>query len=92
MKDTLRAIFSPILNVFESGEEAFSYEPSHRTILLAMSSLFVLLAGLVVLFAHGSESLGYLIPVVVFGCVGFVGFVVAGLGTDRAVAKIWGNK
>lgn len=92
MKSALRTLFSPILNIFESGQEPYNYKPSHRKILLAMSTLFSLLATLVCTFSWGAEDKGFLIPVVVFGLVGLVGFVVALLGDDRAVAKIWGSK
>jgi hypothetical protein len=33
-----------------------------------------------------------MLPAIVFGCVGIVALVVATLGTDRAVAKIWRNR
>lgn len=92
MKDVLRKAFAPILNVFESTDEELVCKPSHRTILIAVSSLFSLLATLVCVFSWGAEDKGFLIPVVVFGLVGFVGFVVGTLGTDQAVAKIWGSR
>jgi hypothetical protein len=94
MKATLRTLFAPILNGFESGDEPYNYRPSQRTILLAVSSLFSILIIAVCAFTLYSEVEGYgfLIPVVVFSCVALVGFVVALLGNDRAVAKIWGNK
>lgn len=94
MKAFLRTLFSPILNIFESGDEAYNYRPSQRTILLAVSSLFCILILGVCVFSWYSkaEGFGFLIPVVVFGSVAFVGFIVALLGSDRAVAKIWGNK
>ncbi|GAA6135824.1 hypothetical protein NBRC116188_26140 [Oceaniserpentilla sp. 4NH20-0058] len=92
MKDVLRKAFAPILDVFESGDDPVVYKASHRTILIVMSFLFSVLASSVCLLSWGAEDKGFLIPVVVFGLVGFVGFVVGTLGTDRAVAKIWGNK
>lgn len=92
MKAALRALFSPILYVFESGDEAYHYKPSQRTILLAVSALFSILILAVFVFASKTEGNGYLIPVVVFSAVALVGFVVGLLGNERAVAKIWGNK
>ncbi|MCK4709761.1 MAG: hypothetical protein KAU21_14165 [Gammaproteobacteria bacterium] len=91
MKNKLRIICSPILNLFESGTEPFVYQPSHRVILIVMGCLFSALATMVFLFAQGADP-GYLIPVLVFGAVGLVSLVVGGLGKDRAVAKIWGSK
>lgn len=94
MKSSLRALFSPILNAFESGSDPYQYKPSHRTILLAVSSLFTILIIAICTFSlsAGGDSYGFLIPVVVFSGVALVGFVVGFLGNDRAVAKIWGNK
>ncbi len=92
MKDILRKAFSPILNTFENGTEEYAYRPSHRTILIVMGVLFGGLAGIVFSMASGGESMGFLIPVCVFGLVSLVTLVVGLLGTERAVAKIWGNK
>jgi hypothetical protein len=92
MKDILRTAFSPILNSFESGTEEFNYRKSHRTILIVMGVLFGGLASIVFAMASGGESMGYLIPVTVFGLVSLVTLVVGVLGNERAVAKIWGNK
>ncbi len=92
MKNQLRNLFAPLLNPLEAGNEPYNYKPSHRTILLAIAALFSLLATLVCVFSSGGESYGYLIPVVVFGGVASVGLIVGLLGSDRAVAKIWGNK
>ncbi len=90
MKDILRSLFSPILKIFESGSDPFHYQTSHRTILLVMGLLFSGLASAVGFYAQGQDP-GYLLPVVIFGTVGLVSFVVGFLGTDRAVAKIWGS-
>lgn len=91
MKSFLRKVFSPILNGLESGDEEFAYRPSHRKILITVSFLFSFLATVVVLLMPGTDP-GHWIPVVIFGGVGFVGFVVGFLGNDRAVAKIWGSR
>ena len=94
MKSSLRALFSPILNIFESDNDPYQYKPSQRTILLAVSSLFTVLIIAICAFSlsAGGDSYGFLIPVVVFSGVALVGFVVGFLGNERAVAKIWGNK
>ncbi len=92
MKQILRTLFSPILNLFESGtEESFIYKPSHRVILNAMGAIFSGLATLVFFVAQG-EELGYLLPVLIFGGIGLVSLLVGLIGTDRAVAKIWGSR
>lgn len=91
MKQQLRKVFSPLLGMFESGSDEFAYKPSHRKILVFMSFLFSVLALLVLIMNRGGD-IGYLFPTVVFGLIGFVGLVVGLLGTDRAVAKIWGNR
>jgi hypothetical protein len=92
MKDLLRTAFSPILSTFESGDEEYNYRKSHRTILIVMGVLFGGLASIVFAMASGGESMGFLIPVVVFGLVSLVTLVVGLLGNERAVSKIWGNK
>ena len=91
MKQQLRKLFSPLLNLFETGNEAFAYKASHRKILVIVSCLFSGLAALVVVLSQGAGA-GYLFPAIVFGLIGFTGLIVGLLGTDRAVAKIWGSR
>ena len=91
MKQMLRRTLSILLTPLESGEDPYSYKPSHRTILLVMSTMFIGLATLAfTLMPEGDFS--YLLPVLVFGGAGLLGIVVGTLGSDRAVAKIWGSK
>jgi uncharacterized membrane protein len=92
MKSTMRNIFSPVLKVFESGEGEYSYRKSHRTILLIVGFLFWILASVSLVAAVLTTQVAAAIPFLVFFSVGSVCFVVGGLGTDRAVAKIWGNR
>lgn len=92
MKASLRKLFSPLLNPLERGEEPYAYKPLSRKILLAVSLLFALMCSALVLLMPADADKGYLIPVVVFGLVAAVGFIVGMLGSDRAVAKIWGNR
>lgn len=92
MKAHLRKIFSPILNIFEAGDGEYRYKDSYRTILIAVGALFLLLAFVSLTAAFYTAQAGAWLPFIVFfgaGCVcGIVGF----LGSDRAVAKIWGNR
>lgn len=92
MKDLLRTLCSPILAIFESGEEPYNYRPSHRKILVAVGSLFLFLCIISVYFGSVAGGSGAYIPGVVFLLVSAFCLVVGGLGSDRAVAKIWGSK
>tara|TARA_R110001592_G_scaffold355488_1_gene656237 strand:- start:65 stop:343 length:279 start_codon:yes stop_codon:yes gene_type:complete len=92
MKDTLRKLFAPILNLFEGGDEPFNYRPSHRNILLAVGSLFLFLCIIFLYFGSVAGGAGAYIPTVVFALVSIFCLVVGVLGSDRAVAKIWGSK
>ncbi|MFT4677304.1 MAG: hypothetical protein ACJAX5_002963 [Patiriisocius sp.] len=91
MKNLLRRILSPLLMPLEAGSSAYSYKPSHRTILIFMSAMFIGMAALVIWIMPGWDS-GYLLPIIVFGGAGILGLIVGGLGEDRAVARIWGSK
>lgn len=92
MKSIIRNLFSPILNYFESGEGEYNYKKSHRTILLIVGGLFLFLSLISLVAALVILQLEAVIPVLVFFVFGSTCLVVGGLGTDRAVAKIWGNK
>jgi len=91
VKRILRKVFSLILNPFESGDKPFAYKSSHRVILIIMGFMFSGLAVLVYWFAQGKDYT-YLLPVVIFGGGGFLSLLIGSLGTDRAVAKIWGSR
>jgi len=92
MKNTLRKIFLPILRIFESGDGEYSYKKSHRKILIVVGMLFLILSAVSAASAISSSQLGGLIPFLVFFIVGFVCELIGLLGSDRAVAKIWGSK
>jgi len=91
MKPLLRTIFSPILNLLESGTEPYIYKPSHRKILIIMGGMFTGLACVVLWLAQGQDP-GYFLPVIIFGLGGLLSLMVGFLGSDRAVAKIWGSR
>jgi len=94
MKDILAKLFSPILNIFDNGEndEDYSYSSSHRKILAVMGVLFILIASVALYFSMLINQMAGLLPVILFGGVGLLCLIVAGLGTDRAVSKIWRNR
>jgi len=92
MKNFLRTCCAPILNRFEAGNEAYDYKPLHRGALIFISSVFTLLAIGVAFLAQGKEDLAYFFPSVVFGLAGLLGLIVGLLGSERAVAKIWGSR
>lgn len=92
MKQMLRNIFSPILNIFENGDEEYAIKPLSRKILLVISVLFSTLASVVFYLIPDNSDAGYYLPVVIFGSIAAIGFIVGLLGTDRAVAKIWGSR
>lgn len=91
MKQALRKVFAPLLNLFESGNDPVVYKPSHRKILIVVSCLFSGLSALIVVISRSVDA-GYLFPAVVFGLIGLTGLIVGLLGNDRAVAKIWGSR
>ena len=92
MKDQLRKIASPILNPLENAAGEYQYSPSHRTILWVMGVLFLGVAGVTLFFSLQINELAGLLPVVLFSGIALICFVVAGLGSDKAVAKIWRNR
>ncbi len=92
MKAHLRTIFSPILNLFETGEGEYRYKSSYRTILIVVGALFMLLSLVSLTAAFYTAQLGAWLPFIVFFSAGAVCEIVGFLGSDRAVAKIWGNR
>ncbi len=91
MKKILRTVFSPLLNIFESGDDEFAYKSSHRWILIFIGTMFSTMAVAVFFVAQGQDP-GYFLPVVIFAAIALVTFVIGFLGTDRAVAKLWGSR
>jgi|AntRauTorckE6833_2_1112554.scaffolds.fasta_scaffold58416_2 uncharacterized membrane protein len=92
MKDALRKLCRPVLVYFEKGEPAASYRGSHRIILLAAATLFLILSCVSLYFALSAGQPAAMIPVTVFFVVSAVSLIVATLGSDTAVARIWGLK
>ena len=92
MKNALRQLCSPILDHFEKDNDVYNYKPSHRKILIAVGSLFLFLASISIYFATITHELAALIPILVFFIGGMICMIIGILGTDHAVAKIWGSR
>ncbi len=92
MHALLRALFAPLLNILEKGDEPFGYKPSHRRILLAVGGLFMILACVSLFFGMIAGGVGAYLPAVVFCVVSVVCIVVGAVGSDRAVARLWGSR
>jgi len=93
LKTLMRKICSPILDLFEGGDDhGFVYRPSYRKILVAVAILFLILASGSLAMTLSSGLMGGLIPTLFFGGAGLVCVIVAWLGSDQAVARIWKNR
>lgn len=92
MKNTLKTIFSPILNIFENNNDEFIYRSLNRKIVLFISIVFSLLAFALPAYMPQLVEMGYWFVMVVFGGLSFVGLVVGFLGSDKAVAKLLGSR
>ena len=92
MKILFRKLFSPLLNIFEKGDGPYSYRPSHRRILVIIGLLFAGLSCGVYIIYPAEGGPGLLFPVIVFLAVAAVCIIVGILGSDRAVANIWGGR
>nr|WP_284048067.1 hypothetical protein [Marinobacter sp. ATCH36] len=88
----MRKVFWPILFFFEKGSHAEGYRPSHRKILLVVGLLFLVLSGVSLFFSIFAQTLSALLPIVLFFVISLVCFVVGLLGSDSAVARIWGTR
>ena len=97
MKDILTKLCWPILCLFEPADVASrnqpaNYKKSHRLALVAVGALFMVLSSISGVIVLTGGDLGSLIPVAVFFAAALVALVVGALGSDHAVAKIWGNQ
>ncbi len=89
MKQALTKLFSPILNRLEGEEAKFEYKPSQRKFLVVMGLLFLGLSGVTTYFALQIAEWAGLLPIGLFAGIGLLCLMVASLGSDRAVARIW---
>jgi len=92
VKQLLRKIFSPLLSIFEAGDNPYNYKKSQRTILLIIGAIFLILSILVTIAGAATGEYGAMFPSIIFLAVSVTCLVIGFLGTERAVAKIWGNK
>lgn len=92
MKKILTTAFWPILVLFETDIPPTHYKRSHRVVLIAVGVLFLTLSLGSGLVGYHSNELGALFPVLIFSAAGLVSVVLGALGSDGAVAKMWGNK
>lgn len=93
MKELMKKLCSPILGLFEGEDgETYNYRPSYRKILATVAMLFLILASAALAMSLHAGLMGGLIPVVFFGGAGLVCLIVAWLGSDQAVARIWKNR
>ncbi|HDY84815.1 hypothetical protein LCGC14_0973580 [marine sediment metagenome] len=92
MKTALRKRLSLILNHFESGNDFYVYKPSHRKILLVMGGLFLMLSIVSLITTVIAAQWAGVLPISIFFIGGFICMTVGFLGSDHAVAKMWGSK
>ncbi|MBL4609586.1 hypothetical protein [Halopseudomonas sp.] len=91
-KTLARQLFAPLLDKLEGGDQPHRYTPRARLILWVTGLLFLgLSTGLAVFLPEGTDPAA-LIPIGIFGLVGFFAVVVAWLGSERAVARVWGSR
>lgn len=91
MKNSLRKLCAPLLNIFERGDKPFPYKKSHRTILIIFGCVFLFLALLVAGLGVYFGMIAALLPALVFLLVSLTALIIGSVGNDRAVSKIWGH-
>jgi len=89
MKEAMRALCSPLLGMFESGDGEFEYKKSYRTILLVLGLLCLVISSISLIVTIMTGEFAGIIPIMVFLLTGLVCEIVGLLGSDRAVARIW---
>ncbi|MDG6778927.1 hypothetical protein QCB44_09425 [Thiomicrorhabdus sp. zzn3] len=92
MKNLLLKLAAPILNPLENAEGDFEYSPSHRKVLKVMGFMFVSLGFVGAYFSLLANQIAGLFPVLIFVAIGLLSLLVAYLGSDKAVAKLWRNR
>lgn len=92
MKNVFIKICWPLLRFFETDAEPANYKTSHRFALNFIGFVFLLLSLVSALIGYSSRELGALIPAVIFFGAGSSAVIVGLLGSNGAVAKVWGSK
>lgn len=92
MKNILKIIFSPILNIFENNDDEFICRSLNRKIVLFISVVFFLLAFALPYYMPQLIQMGYWFVMIVFGSLSSVGLIVGTLGSEKAVAKLLGSR
>lgn len=83
---------APVLDHFEDGDDDFVYKSSHRTILILVGVLFLILAAFGGFVSIIASQIGGFLPTLVFFLAGTVCEIVGLLGNDKAVANIWKSR
>jgi len=92
MKNLLRKLIAPILDPLEASEGEYDYQTTHRTFLKVLGFLFIGIASVSLYFSFKIEQWAGLLPVAIFAAIGLISLIVAAVGNDRAIAKIWRNR
>lgn len=92
MKDVFIKICWPLLRIFETETQPVNYRKSHRVALNCIGFIFLTLSFVSAFLGYSNKELGALIPAVIFFASGVSAVVVGLLGSDGAVAKVWGSK
>lgn len=92
MKNSLKSLFSPLLNIFENNNDEFIIRSLNRKIVLFISSVFFLLAFGLPAYMPQLIQMGYWFVMLIFGALSSVGLIVGLLGSDKAVAKLLGSR
>ncbi|PKM29053.1 MAG: hypothetical protein CVV07_12195 [Gammaproteobacteria bacterium HGW-Gammaproteobacteria-11] len=92
IKTLARSLFAPLLTPLERGDQPYHYPPKARLILWVVGILFLGLSIGLAVFLPAGTDVAFLVPVSIFGLVGLFAVIIAWLGSERAIAKVWGNR
>jgi len=92
MKNLLRQLFSPLLNIFENTSDEFTLTPTNRKVTLIIGAATLVMTILMPIISGLENWTGFIFPVLVFGSMSICSFVIGCLGSDHAVAKLLGNR